>query len=74
MSVLNEVKRLVKSVIFSPIILFPLVRLFRISAITGQGSNLCLKSGFLPLVVNYHSPVPDIKDLGNAKYGIFAVN
>jgi len=67
MTLLRGVRKLVKSVILSPIVLTPLVKLFRICAITGQGSNQCLKSGFLPLPVNYHSPVPDIKDLEERK-------
>ena len=32
-------------------------------AITGYGSNECLKEGFLPVPVHYYSPIPDINDL-----------
>lgn len=32
-------------------------------AITGYGSNECLKVGFLPVPVHYYSPIPDINDL-----------
>lgn len=39
------------------------VKLFKISAILGWGSNICLKHGFLALPVHYYSPLPDINDL-----------
>ena len=39
------------------------VRIFRLVATTGRGSNICLKHGFLPLPVHFYSPVPDINDL-----------
>ncbi|MFC1862384.1 class I SAM-dependent methyltransferase [Thermodesulfobacteriota bacterium] len=32
-------------------------------AATGNGSDQCLKQGFLPVPVNYYSPIPDIEDL-----------
>ena len=44
-----------------------LVKIFRITAITGKGSNLCLKEGFLPLPVHFYSPIPDINDLEKRK-------
>jgi len=40
-----------------------LVKIFRITAMTGKGSNLCLKEGFLPLPIHFHSPIPDVNDL-----------
>lgn len=44
-----------------------LVKIFRLTAITGKGSNVCLKEGFLPLPVHFYSPVPDISDLERRK-------
>jgi hypothetical protein len=32
-------------------------------AVTGIGTDLCLKHGCLPMPVNFYSPVPDLKDL-----------
>ena len=32
-------------------------------AITGDGTDACLRHGCLPLPVNFHSPVPDLSDL-----------
>jgi hypothetical protein len=34
-----------------------------VTAMTGQGSNVCLKNGFLPVPVHFYSPIPDIADL-----------
>lgn len=39
------------------------VRAFRFIARTGTGTDTCLRHGFLPLPVHFHSPVPDLKDL-----------
>jgi len=39
------------------------VRVFRFIARTGAGTDTCLRHGFLPLPVHYHSPVPDLDDL-----------
>jgi hypothetical protein len=36
-------------------------------AATGTGSDLCLKEGFLPVPINFHSPIPDIEDLNERK-------
>jgi hypothetical protein len=30
---------------------------------TGIGADVCLERGCLPMLVNYHSPVPDVVDL-----------
>jgi len=38
-------------------------QIFKIVAITGRNSDICLKNGFLPLPVHFYSPIPDIKDL-----------
>lgn len=67
LSLLPSVRKLIRSIMFSPGIFHIFVTLFRITAITGRGSNLCLKSGFLPLPINYYSPVPDIEDLEGRK-------
>jgi hypothetical protein len=63
MSLISGVKQLLYSLLFSPIVLRQLIKVFRIIATTGKGSNLCLKAGFLPVPVDFHSPVPDIDDL-----------
>jgi hypothetical protein len=39
------------------------VRIFRFIAKTGSGTDICLRHGFLPLPVHFHSPVPDLFDL-----------
>ncbi len=49
-------------IVFAP--LMPLlVKAFRYVAETGRGTDLCLKQGFLPMLVHYYSPIPDIVDL-----------
>jgi hypothetical protein len=40
-----------------------LAKLFRMTAITGKGSDICLNEGFLPIPVHFYSPLPDINDL-----------
>ena len=30
---------------------------------TGEGSDMCLKKGFLPVLVHFYQPIPDIEDL-----------
>jgi hypothetical protein len=49
------------------ILLRPLAKIFKIVALTGIGSDFCLKNGFLPIRVHFHSPVPDIHDLEKRK-------
>jgi hypothetical protein len=44
-----------------------LVRLFRDTAVTGRGSDACLRHGYLPVPVHFHSPVPDLADLEQRK-------
>jgi hypothetical protein len=52
--------------LFTP--LMPLlVRVFRQVAETGRYTDLCLKHGFLPTLVHYYSPIPDIDDLRQRK-------
>jgi hypothetical protein len=43
------------------------VRYFSTVARTGDGSDACLRLGFLPMPVNYYSPVPDLADLEQRK-------
>ena len=43
------------------------VKLIKFIAITGRGSTICLKNGFLPLPVHFYSPVPDLNDLVQRK-------
>jgi hypothetical protein len=44
-----------------------LVRIFRDAALTGKGSDACLRHGYLPVPVNFHSPVPDLVDLAERR-------
>jgi hypothetical protein len=57
------VKKAIYEIIFSPAVFRFLVRVLKIVATTGKGSSFCLKSGFLPVPVNFYSPIPDIADL-----------
>src|SRR5262245_6096653 len=43
------------------------VRQFSKVARTGDGSDACLRLGFLPMPVHYYSPVPDLADLERRK-------
>jgi len=43
------------------------ITLMRKIATTGKGSDLCLKEGFLPVPINFYSPIPDILDLNKRK-------
>lgn len=45
--------------LFSPIF----VRVVKRMTITGIGTDACLQLGYLPMPVNFYSPVPDISDL-----------
>ena len=47
----------------SPPLLRAFAKLYRVTALNGQGSDFCLREGFLPLPVHFYSPVPDIADL-----------
>ncbi len=67
MSPLSRLKHLVFSVILSSGLFVLLVRIFKVTAITGKGSNLCLQGGFLPVPVHFHSPIPNINDLEQRK-------
>ena len=54
-------KRLLK--IF-PIIFRPfLIPIMKRIALTGEGTENCLKHGFLPVAVHFYQPIPDIFDL-----------
>jgi len=60
---MSLLKRVLYAMIFFPPVFRFMVRVFRRVATTGKGSSLCLKNGFLPVPVNFHSPIPDIADL-----------
>lgn len=62
-SLVNNLKSLLYSLLLASGCFMLLAKIFRVTAITGKGSNLCLKEGFLPLPIDYHSPVPAIRDL-----------
>jgi hypothetical protein len=42
-------------------------KVFRTVAVSGKGSDRCLAEGFLPVPINYYSPIPDIIDLEERK-------
>jgi len=63
----KQFKTTLHSFLLTPCILNLLVKIFKATATTGKGGNRCLKEGFLPLPVHFHSPVPDIKDLEERK-------
>lgn len=44
-----------------------LAQFFSRIARSGSGSDACLRLGFLPMLVDYHSPVPDLADLEKRK-------
>jgi predicted O-methyltransferase YrrM len=52
---------------------------FQKIAITGLGSNQCIKKGFLPVAINFYSPIPDIydlekRDIWNKKSALSGIN
>ncbi len=51
------------SILFHPVSYRLLAKLFRITAETGKGSEICLQEEFLPVPVHFYSPLPDIRDL-----------
>jgi hypothetical protein len=51
-------------------IYFLLSPILKFIANYGYGSDQCLNSGFLPLPLHYHSPVPDIRELQNKNYWV----
>jgi hypothetical protein len=42
-------------------------KIFRVVALGGHGSKICLQNGFLPVPVHFYSPIPDINDLEKRK-------
>ena len=47
-----------------PIIFRPfLIPIMKRIALTGEGTENCLKHGFLPVAVHFYQPIPDIFDL-----------
>jgi hypothetical protein len=63
MTLIHKLKYHISSLISLPIVFRQLIKIFKVTAMTGKGSDLCLKYGFLPLPIHFHSPVPDIGDL-----------
>jgi hypothetical protein len=63
MSLINILEKAIYRLIFLPILFNFLTKIFSFAAITGKGSDVCLKHGFLPVPVNFHSPIPNIDDL-----------
>lgn len=56
------------SLIFSSTILSKLfLKIFRLLAARTHIGDLCLKEGFLPVPVHFHSPIPDLADLEKRK-------
>jgi hypothetical protein len=52
---------------YSPAIMKIMVKYCKGIAITGRGSDICLREGFLPVPVHYYSPIPDTSDLVSRK-------
>jgi hypothetical protein len=54
-----------KKIVFNLFLFFMPIwaRFFRIVARTGKGTNICLNHGFLPLPIDFYSPVPDLLEL-----------
>ena len=44
-----------------------LAKVFKVVAITGVGTDQCLKNGFLPVPVHFYQPIPDLSDLAKRK-------
>jgi hypothetical protein len=40
-----------------------LIKIIKLMAITGEGTDACLDNGVLPVLVHYYQPIPDIKEL-----------
>jgi hypothetical protein len=45
--------------IFNPL----LMRILKFMAFTGEGTDSCLKHGFLPVPIHFYQPIPDIKEM-----------
>lgn len=60
---------MIKKIIFRFFSLFMPIwaRFFKVVADTGEGSDICLRFGFLPMRVHYYSPIPDLEDLAKRK-------
>lgn len=67
MTVQSELKKmaswLVQESPLSPSLHRFLAKVFRVTAFSGAGSDICLKEGYLPVPVHFYSPIPDIADL-----------
>lgn len=57
------VKWLLQDSPLAPALFRSFAKVFRVTALSGKGSDLCLKEGFLPVPVHFYSPIPDIGDL-----------
>ena len=44
-----------------------LAKVFKVVAITGVGTDQCLKNGFLPVPIHFYQPIPDLTDLAERK-------
>ena len=44
-----------------------LAKVFKVVALTGVGTDQCLKNGFLPVPVHFYQPIPDLADLAERK-------
>jgi hypothetical protein len=58
-----------KNILFKIFLLFMPIwaKFFKKVALTGEGTDICLQNGFLPLPVHFYSPVPDLADLKQRK-------
>ncbi len=67
MTVQSELKRMARWLLqdspVSPSLHRFLAKTFRVTAYSGEGSDVCLQEGYLPVPVHYYSPIPDIADL-----------
>jgi hypothetical protein len=64
---IDKLKTAIYSLLLASGIFKLLAKIFRITAITGKGGAMCIKEGFLPLPIHFHSPIPDIYDLEKRK-------
>jgi len=60
---LKKFKWLVMQLLTCKLLVHVFSFIFREIARSGRNSTICLKYGFLPVPVNFYSPIPDIQDL-----------
>ena len=67
MTVRNDINRMARRLLLdsplSPSLYRLMAKVFRVTAYSGQGSDACLREGYLPVPVHFYSPIPDIADL-----------